>query len=297
MGTTYSIKISNKEEIDINELKTQVDQKLKDFNQIMSTYIADSEISKFNRNKSVDWIPVSLDFQKTLQVAKNVFEKSAGAYDVSVAPLVNRWRFGPDKFHEWTKPSEQEINKIKECIGFELLKLKPNFIAKAKSCLTLDFSSLAKGQGVDMISTYLESLGYQNHMVEIGGEVKVLGTKDKKPWRIGIESPKGDSSIKKVLELSSGECVATSGSYKNFFDYQGHQYSHTIDPITGYPVEHRLVSVTVKFTSCILADAWATAFMVMGVEQSLKLANAQGIWAEFMVDHNGEILVTKTQEK
>ena len=289
MGTTYSVKVYTDKQVDVDALKKEVDQKLKDFNQALSTYIPDSEISRFNKEEAGKWIEISDTFEANMNTAKKIFEKSEGLYDVSITPLVERWRFGAKKFKDWKFPNTQEIQQIQKCIGLDKFEYGKGKIKKVLDCQALDFSSLAKGQGVDLVADYIRTQGYKNAMIEIGGEVKVLGSQGDQKWRIGVESPRLDKKLASIIEMKDSECVATSGGYRNFFEYEGKQYSHTINPKTGFPVNHRTVSATVIADSCIEADAWATAFMVMGYEKSLELAKKEGIWSRIMVENSDQL--------
>lgn len=295
MGTTYSVKIHTDKEIDIDQLKKLVDKKLVDFNQALSTYISDSEISLVNRAAAGRWVQISPLMLKNLDLARELYKKTGGLYDVSITPLVERWRFGAKKFDDWKMPTQSEIDEIKKCVGLNRFEFRGSQVKKSSSeCQSLDFSSLAKGQGVDLIADFIKESGYEDAMIEIGGEVKILGDKNGKPWKIGVESPKLGQKIASVLEMKDGECVATSGGYRNFFVIEGKNYSHTINPLTGYPVDHRTASATVITDSCIKADAWATAFMVLGHEKSLELAKKEGIWTRLMVEKNSELEVFST---
>lgn len=290
MGTSYSLKIASTQKVDTQKIKAQVDDLLKNFNLVMSTYIPSSEISQFNQDQTLKPYSLSSDFTKTLETAKKIFHLTGGAYDVSVGPLVNRWSFGPEKKKNWSFPLKREIRQLQNCVGMKKFRyFKGGKIQKVLPCQKLDFSSLAKGQGIDKISDFLLSKGLKNHMVEIGGEVKVMGDKGGKSWKIGIESPKTESEMSSILKLETGDCVATSGGYKNFFTHNGERYSHTIDPRTGFPITHKLRSVTVKMKTCLEADAWATAFMVLGVAPSFELAKKEKIWVRLIFEKEGRL--------
>lgn len=297
MGTTYSIKISTEKNIDHKILKEEIDTLLKNFNQMASTYIPDSEISLFNKNQSLEEVKVTDLFWDNLIQAKDVFEKSDGLYDITIDPLVERWKFGATKFNAWEPPSSEETQETLKCIGFKKLRLnqQEKKIAKSVSCLKLDFSSLAKGQGIDVVSSFLEEKGYSHHMVEIGGEVKVLGAKQGLKWKIGVENPEAqkESELISIVELESGQCVATSGNYRNFFEYKKKKYAHTISPKTGLPIENDLLSVTVYMPTCLKADSWATAFMAMGFKRAFDTASREKMKASFVFQENKKVIVRR----
>lgn len=282
MGTYYSVKVVA-EKSDKEKLKVQIEELLKEVNQVFSTYIQDSELSKLNANKSLKEIKITPVLMEVLRQAKRVYTESEGAFDVTVGPLVNMWGFGPDK--KRNKPTSEMIDQALKNIGADKFKLTEDSVIKSNSSLYIDLSAIAKGQGVDDVSLILKSLGYKNFLVEIGGEVRASGTKlDGSSWRVGIEkpSPKLGQAIQKVIALDNMS-IATSGGYRNYLKYGDKVFSHTISPKTGLPVEHMLVSATVLDSSCAVADAWATAFMVLGSRKGLEIANRLGLKAYFLV--------------
>ena len=284
MGTTYAIKYTpSRSDHTPEQVQQQVDQLLQEINQEMSTYIQDSEISLINQNQSDDWIDLSPRLFKVVKAAKTVYLLSEGAFDVTVGPLVNLWGFGPDGTQ--ALPEEAQIEQAKQSVGFEkiLLDEESQRMKKTRSGIYLDLSAIAKGFGVDEVGDLLVGLEINSYMVDIGGEVKTKGTKKGQLWKIGIETPSDRSrTIKKILKLSD-MAMATSGNYRNFFESGGKRFSHTIDPKTGHPVEHRLVSVTVLTpTSCMEADAFATALMVLGPRAGMAFANKIDVAAYFI---------------
>ena len=284
MGTVYTIKYTPSRTGHAPEqVQQQVDQLLKEINQEMSTYIQDSEISLINQNRSDDWIDLSPRLFKVVKAAKTVYLLSEGAFDVTVGPLVNLWGFGPDGNR--ALPDEAQIEQAKQAVGFEkiLLDEESQRMKKTRPGIYLDLSAIAKGFGVDEVGDLLVDFEINSYMVDIGGEVKTKGTKKGQLWKIGIETPDDRSrTIKKILKLSD-MAMATSGNYRNFFESGGKRFSHTIDPETGHPVEHRLVSVTVLTpTSCMEADAFATALMVLGPRAGMAFANKIDVAAYFI---------------
>ncbi len=278
MGTTFNVKVvagylsrfSN-----LRGLSGKINQRLEAINRSMSIYLPDSEISKFNAHlKTETAMAVSADFFKVLSLARRLHTITNGAWDGTVMPLVNRWGFGsaertPDL------PDELEIRKLRSSVGFQHITLKgTHSIKKENASISLDLASIAKGYAVDQISEIIKQDGFDNYLVEIGGEVYASGLrKDGKPWRLGINRPEKNASpaqVYKVLSLKD-QALATSGDYRNFFEADGKRYSHVIDPRTGYPVANGVVSVSIVADSCAFADGLATAVMVLGVKKGMEI--------------------------
>jgi FAD:protein FMN transferase len=294
MGTTYSIKYWQSEStLDTKVAKAEVDKLLLSINQEMSTYIPTSTLSKVNAKRSTDWITIPERLYHLLSEAQKIATMTDGAFDVTVGPLVNLWGFGPDGQRQ--VPNKVEIQVAKKRVGHEKLSLQYDSIKreyqlkKEHPRLYIDLSAMAKGYGVDMVSELLGRLGAINHMVEIGGEVRTAGSKAGKPWSVAIESPslEGTGRYSKVLKLSD-QAVATSGSYRNFFMVGEKSYSHTINPKTGKPVAHALISASVIDKRCALADAYATALMVMGFKRAREFARLAGVRAYLIYQNQGK---------
>lgn len=285
MGTTYSVKITDLPNPDQQQnLHRNIKERLEAINASMSTYLPDSEISLLNKTKSDKPIPISKPFATVLEEAIRISKLSEGAFDVTVGPLVNLWGFGPEARPE-TTPTAEAIDAAKLYTGTGLLKLdiETKQLQKLASETYLDFSAIAKGYAVDEIADIVEKYGSQNYMVEIGGELKVKGQNQHGTnWRIAIEKP--DAHIRQPLYVIEPVelAIATSGDYRNYFEQDGIRFSHTIDPRTGHPIKHNLASVTVLAPKCMTADALATAFMVMGTQQALSLAERHNIPALFL---------------
>ncbi len=269
MGTTFHIKVvltnSQKIKINLDSLKVKIDSLLVSVNQEMSTYIDNSELSMFNKLRTKDWVPISQDLAYVFNEAIKISKLSNGAYDVTVGHLVNLWGFGPEK-NQMKIPSDSVIEKRKKEVGYKYLHLRmnPPAVRKSNPDLYCDLSSIAKGFGVDKVSELLLAKRINDFMVEIGGELRTSGYKpDHKKWKIGISSPDGSAKIRKVVLLENMS-MATSGDYNNNFVVNGKEYSHTIDPRTGRPITHNLVSVSVLDSSCMVADGFATAIDVLG---------------------------------
>jgi len=277
MGTTYHIKVVTDASGSVVGLKEKIDVRLREINQVFSTYIKGSEISRFNSLKQAgEKFRVSDDFIKVMRVAAEIYQLSGGAWDGTVNPLVDLWGFGPTQRLP-KKPAAAEINALKQKIGFDRIRVEePNFLVKNLAAVTLDLNSIAKGFAVDQISGLLANGGFENYLVEIGGEVYAAGVRaDGKNWRVGINRPQKDAAFDEVYKAISiaNRAFATSGDYRNFFEIDGVRYSHVIDPRSGYPVSNGVVSVSIIAGNCTLADGLATAIMVMGAEKGIQLVN------------------------
>lgn len=292
MGTTYSVKIVDEGFTDSEQIKLEIDSILIIVNQQMSTYIKNSELSLFNKLEDTSWFKVSGDLSKIMNQALEVAGESEGFYDITVGPIVNLWGFGPN-FIPSKIPTASEINKVKKNLGNKniTIDLANSFVKKSVPDLYCDLSSIAKGFGVDRVALYLEKLGYDNYMVEIGGEVRTKGRNDKnEDWKIGISTPLSDG-LQKIIAIS-GVSVATSGDYLNYFEEDGVRYSHLINPKTGSPIKHNLASVTVVHEECSFADAYATTINVMGPEIGYEFAIKKKL-PVFMIVREGSEFVEK----
>ena len=275
MGTYYQVtyvlsseQTSNKQ-LQINALKELIDQELELVNDQMSTYRPNSELSLFNKSESS--LEVSDATIKVVTEALKIYQQSGGAFDVTVGPLVNLWGFGPDKKPNKI-PDAELIKEMKQSIGSQFLSIEGNKLIKAKPDLYVDLSSIAKGYGVDTIAEFMEAKGIDNYLVDIGGELRASGTKLKQqPWTLAIERPGAGQNVQRLLHIGDS-AIATSGDYRNYFESDGIRYSHTIDPKTGRPINHKLVSVTVIDESSMVADGLATAITVLGPKDGLAFA-------------------------
>ena len=291
MGTTYSIKYRPAQDTpSLEAMQVEVDALLAEINRTMSTYDPESELSRFNRLRTTDWVSASDSLRAVLKTALEIGAESEGAFDITVGPLVNLWGFGPD-VHPDRIPLESDIAAARMRSGLDKVTLSEDqpAIRKHRPDVFLDLSGIAKGYGVDRVAELMTARGIEHYMVEIGGEIRVHGLKDREtPWRIAIEKPlPGERSVHTMLALSD-MALATSGNYRNFFDIDGRRYSHTIDPTTGRPVDHHLVSVTVLAETSMRADAWATAFQVLGPERGMAVAERHNLPVLFVVEHDGQ---------
>ena len=265
-GTVYNVTYQSNKDLGDGIMATmkEVDASLSMFNQ-------NSTISKVNRNEQIE--PDRM-FKDVFELAQNISKQTNGAFDITVAPLVNAWGFG---FKKGQMPTQQQIDSLLTITGYQKVRYTETngkgAIIKSDPRIMLDCSAIAKGYGSDAVARYLESQGVENYMVEIGGEVVTRGiNSQQQPWRIGISKPVDDtlnvnSDIQTVINVKD-MAMATSGNYRNFYYKNGKKYAHTIDPKTGRPVQHSLLSATVLAKNCATADAYATAFMVMGIDKA-----------------------------
>jgi thiamine biosynthesis lipoprotein len=277
MGTTYHITVVSGYFKDIGGLKEKIDARLEEINHVFSTYIKDSEISRFNAlNLANEKFRVSDDFIQVMKVGRKIYQLSEGAWDGTVNPLVDLWGFGPTQ-RETKMPAASSINGLLQSVGFDRIQIiEPNFILRNSAGVTLDLNSIAKGFAVDQVSQLIAASGFENYLVEIGGEVYAAGLrKDSQKWRVGINKPQKDAAFNEVYKVVSlsNKAFATSGDYRNFVEIDGVRYSHIIDPRTGYPVSNGIAGVSIIADNCTLADGLATAIMVMGTEKGIPLVN------------------------
>ncbi|QUM83001.1 FAD:protein FMN transferase [Moritella sp. 5] len=279
MGTTYHMKVVGfpLSEQDKKNIQVEIDKRLELVNDQMSTYRPNSELSRFNQSVAVTGFEVSRDTAKVVLEALRLNKLTNGALDVTVGPLVNLWGFGPDNKPEQI-PSQQQLDIVKQRIGIQHLAATETTLSKDIDGLYVDLSSIAKGYGVDVIAEYFTSLGIENYLVEVGGELRINGVNARGiDWQVAVEKPTGaGQSVQEVIAVGNN-AIATSGDYRNYYELNGERFAHTIDPISGKPIKHKLVSVTVIHTSSMTADALATALMVMGEKDGLEFAKQQGL--------------------
>ena len=294
MGTFYQITLAASEgRPESDQLKSDIEALLAQINQQMSTYLEESEISRFNASDSTDWFPVSSDFAKVVSDALEIAKQTDGNFDPTVGPLVNLWHFGPESSGQEI-PNDDLIKQTVEVVGYEKLgvHLSPPAIRKEKAALKIDLSAIAKGYAVDRVAELLAEMGYRNYLVNIGGEVVARGKKnDRTAWRLGIEKPvENRREVTEIIELNN-RAMATSGDYRNFYQIDGEKFSHTIDSRTGRPVTHLLHSVSVISETCMRADALATALMVMGPERAWEYAQNHRLNVYLIYEQEGELIV------
>ena len=276
-GTSYNITYQSND-----NLKTEIEKALAEVDASLSPFNEKSVITHVNKNEAV-----TLDdhFITVFRLSSEIYKDTEGAFDITVAPLVNAWGFG---FKNGITPDRHAIDSLMQFVGFDKVKLQDGKIIKTDDRLMLDCSAIAKGYGVDAVARLLKSKGIDNYMVEIGGEIVASGENPKgAPWRIGVSKPDDDSvnvsnEIQGIINISN-RAMATSGNYRNFYYKGGKKYAHTIDPKTGCPVQHSILSATVVSDECAKADAYATAFMVMGLDKAKAvLARHKDMMAYFI---------------
>lgn len=264
-GTTYNITYQCSE--DLNE---EILAELNKVDEALSTFKPQSIISKINRNEQVETNQL---FDDVFILSKEISQDTEGAFDITVAPLVNTWGFG---FKQGVAPNPHVIDSLRQIVGFHKVSLKDHKVKKTDPRVMIDCSAIAKGYATDRIASLLHHKGVENYMVEIGGEIVTRGISEKRlPWKIGVTKPTDDpendnKELQTVLNVTD-KAMATSGNYRKFYYKNGKKYAHTIDPRTGYPVQHNILSATVLANTCARADAYATAFMVLGLEGAQKI--------------------------
>lgn len=294
MGTTYEVKYvdssSSHKEISSIHLQSKIDELLININQLMSTYIDDSELSLLNQAPANMTFPISEQTSYVIQEAKKLNALSKGMLDITVGPLVNLWGFGPGAKPEKI-PSAEQLAEVSQFIGIDKFRIESLGVTKSHENVYIDLSTIAKGYGVDAIADLLESFGINNYLVEIGGELRVSGYKTVgQDWLIAIEKPISDKrAVQRIISIGDG-ALASSGDYRRYYEEDGIRYSHLIDPKTGYPIQHKLVAVTVISDKSIHADGLATALIVMGKDKGMELANREGIAALFITKEMNEFV-------
>lgn len=281
MGTSYQITLQAKASA-IKPLKKHIADELENINQLMSTYLKDSELSLFNNNHSTACQKLSTKTVYVIRQAVEVSKQTAGKFDATVAPLIKAWGFDSQATADKILSAKQ-IKQLLENTGYQNLQIKADCVAKKIPELSINLSAIAKGYAVDQLAQLIQKQGIENYLIEIGGEIANRGVNAKNiPWKIGIELPtdlteQNQQKIAKRVIQPDGLGMATSGDYRNYFTKNGKRYSHTIDPVSGYPVEHQLASATVLHEKTLLADAYATALMVMGESAAIEFADKMNL--------------------
>ena len=293
-GTTWS---ATYEQPEGKDLQKKIEKRLHEFDLSLSTYIPQSIISRINNNDST--VRTDDDFEKMYSVAMEVSKRTNGAFDITVGPLVKAWGFGFGN----AEPSKiPDVSKFLPYVGYHKVRLENHKLLKDDPHILIDANALAQGQSSDIIGKLLEDNGCKNYMIDIGGEVVVKGLNKKgQKWQIGIDNPIDDPTnsideIQAVIAISN--CgLTTSGNYRKYYYLNGKKYAHEIDPRQGYPVVHNLLSATVVAPTCIVADAYATAFMVIGVDSSLQVCKSIPGMDCYLIytDKNGKNQVVYTE--
>ncbi len=278
MGTTYHVTIIGGYLTSVAQLQKAIDARLEAINASMSTYRPESEISRFNALQETDAaFPVGKDFYRVATISRELFKITAGAWDGTIDPLVDLWGFGRSQ-RPTRIPADDEIREHLARVGYDLIDTRQEgALIKRHPEVRLDLASVAKGYGVDAVAALIRERGFTNFLVEVGGEVFAAGVRlDGRQWRIGINRPVAGAPANQVYKVVAlqDRAFATSGDYRIFFEQDGVRFSHVIDPRTGRPVANGVVSVSVTAATCARADGLATALMVMGVEDGLKLVDS-----------------------
>jgi thiamine biosynthesis lipoprotein len=301
MGTTWSVKAVRAPSTDAAQLQAAIDERLELVNSLMSTYDAESELSRFNRFASTEPFPLSPSTLAVFSLAQDISTLTGGAFDVTAGPLIAAWGFGAAAA-DTPSPTRSQLAALRSRVGYQLLRLDPasGQIAKAHPEVVCDLSAIAKGYAVDQVAEALRALGYEHFLIEVGGELAARGQRpDGGPWRVAIERPDAlTRSVYAVVALQD-RAMATSGDYRNFHQGDGVRLSHLIDPRVGRPIGNRLASVSVVDASAARADALATALSVLGPDEAHALAEREAIAAYFILrsgKNSTEVLTTTAFE-
>ncbi len=283
MATSYAVRLADPV-ADSETLGREIQLRLDEIENRMSTYITESDVTRFNNSPSTDWFAVAPGTCDVVALSLSVSALTDGAFDITVGPLVDLWGFGPDGQID-TAPAPELLAATRDVTGYEALSTdcRQPAIRKGRAGIQIDLSAVAKGYAVDVLAESLEAKGYRNYLVEVGGEMRLAGTKpDGEAWVVGIEAPvREQRDVYEALAITD-TAVASSGDYRNYLEIDGRFYSHTIDPRTGAPVTHATSGVTVLADTAAYADAMATALLVLGAEDGLELAERENIAALFL---------------
>ena len=296
-GSTYNISYWADSPINAAELQKQIVQELDRIDLAMSNYRPDSTIEQFNATQHTNLQPVGAELVALVEDARKVAKASHGCYDLTVKPLFELWGFKADKF---SQPTPEQINQSMQLVGMDKINTTAQGeMSKTMPEMRVDVSSIAQGYTVRKLSSIMEQAGVMNYLVEVGGELQVRG---KKPagqhWKVAIEKPlPGDQRLQKIIEVQQDEPLAimTSGTYRHYFDANGQRFSHVLDARAGAPVRHNTVSTTVLIDNATFGDAWSTAFLCLGSEAGLKVADELGLKVLF-IDQEGDALVEKSSQ-
>jgi len=292
-GTTFHIVFQASE----NAVKqSDIDSIFAFINSTFSTYDSTSMISKINRNETQD---VNQLFVNMFNKSFEVYKKSNGAFDITVGQVVNAWGFGNT---DTMKVDSSQIDSLMKFVGFEKVKLENSKILKSDKNIELDFNAIAQGYTCDVIADFFDSKNLENYLIEVGGEIRGKGVNDKNEfWKIGIDKPTDNSTAEnrelQEIVILKNKSIATSGNYRKFYEKDGMRISHTINPKTGFPANQNLLSASVIANTCAEADAYATAFMVLGLEKSLEMLKQNADLEAYLIhsDKNGKLVITKTK--
>lgn len=296
-GTTYHIKVViDPSKTSESALSERIDDIFARVDLAVSNYRDDSELSRFNHQKSTDWVPVSAELAYLTSLARSVSDKTRGCFDLTIKPLFDLWGFsktGPQKV-----PPDEHIRRVMKHIGMARIEVDLSGLRMRKRDpqIQLDLSSIGQGYTVGEIANALEQLGVVDYLVEIGGELKVRGRKpDGSHWRVAVEKPSPFSKeIQSLIDVRQieGTAIMTAGTYRHYFEQEGQVYSHIMDPRSGRPVTHNLLSVTILHEDPTLADLWDTALLCVGEEEALKIAKEENLKVLLIADHQHQLVET-----
>jgi len=299
MGTTYTIKINSEiSNTASEELKFSIDSLLIDLNKKLSTWDTSSEVTRFNNSFGLNGFSISKDFMNVLECAQKISSQTDGYFDITIFDLMSFWGFGP--FPRGKPIQIDKIESILSYTGYKFLKLEEK-VYKLNPLLKVDFNAIAKGYGVDKVFQFMIDQGFDNLLVEIGGEVRAQGISSSGTfWTIGVDTPtlnkKSKIPFAAIIELD-GNSMATSGNYRNYIEFNGEILGHTINPKIGYPINSNVLSVSTFAKSCMIADAWATALMAMDHQRGVQyLKKVEGVSALWVLDDNGITKIKKYGE-
>lgn len=276
MGTFYNVRYFGPTRL---ALDAAIDNRLQQLDASLSTYKTGSEVSLFNASKANQWFPVSASTAEIVALAQSISLRSDGAFDITIGPLVELWGFGSGPFQSEPPPAELIRERLSH-VGYQNISVRnnPPALRKSHPATAIDLSAIAKGYAVDQLAELLDDAGVDAWLIEVGGELRTRGSKTAgQPWQVGIEKPiANERSAQRVISLRNA-AIATSGDYRNFFEFNGVRYSHSINPLTGWPVPDNIGSVSVIANDAMTADAWATALLVKGSDEALQLAEANAL--------------------
>jgi thiamine biosynthesis lipoprotein len=295
MGTFWRVSLVGVDAAKQSGLRTQIQAQLDGDDRLLSTYKADSALSRFNQSRSTEPYPVTEAMSDIVTESLRIGAKTSGAMDITVGPLVNLWGFGPDKQPVKT-PTQAQIDAAKALTGLQHLtvinKAGQQWLQKDLPGLYVDLSTIGEGFAADHLARLMEQNGISRYLVSVGGAVVTRGTNaDGKAWRVAIQKPTDrENAVQAIVDLN-GHGISTSGSYRNYYELEGKRLSHVIDPVTGAPIQHKLVSATVIATTAMEADGWDTGLMVLGMEKAKEVAQKEGL-AVYLIAKEGEGFTT-----
>ena len=300
MGSAWTAKVVGDLPMPEAQLRAAMQARFDAVNQALSTYRPDSALSRFNDDTSGDWVDIDPELAVVMGYALHLAERSGGAYDVTVGPLVNLWGFGPDPATR-SVPGTPAISAARERVGWRKVSVDAaSSRARKPPGVRVDLSSLGKGRGVDRVAEYLDSVGISDYLIDLSGKLRARGRNSRGEfWRVAVEKPGADDAAgvsvpaPAVVELRN-ESIATAGDYRRFFAVDGRHYSHIIDPRSGFPVTHATVSATALAPECMTADAWATVLMAMAPADAMRVAEAESLPALLIRREGGEFALSPT---